>query len=279
MGRKREKASLLWKLWDVLYPTAAIVLCMLIATILGILAAGILTGNPGMDSGELLRKVRGLPLWINVGFYTLILLSQRKQYALDRLRFQTENRGWKRGRLAASCVLAVSLGHLISSGIRISGFSEVFKGYTEQASTAFHGQNLILLILATVILAPLAEELIFRGMTYRRAENYLGALGGALISAGLFGVYHGNMVQFLYAFFMGLLFAALCEKSGSLLPPVLAHGAANLWAVFYIPVTEALSERFSGAPACMAVLEAAAAVLCVWILFLKKERKKESRHG
>ena len=94
MGRKREKASLLWKLWDVLYPTAAIVLCMLIATILGILAAGILTGNPGMDSGELLRKVRGLPLWINVGFYTLILLSQRKQYALDRLRCQTENRGW-----------------------------------------------------------------------------------------------------------------------------------------------------------------------------------------
>ena len=266
---------ILEKVWDVLYPTVAIVLCMLIVTVVGIMAAGQITGRPGLDSRELLAEVRSLPLWINVGFYSLTLISQRKRYALDVLRFQPENRRWSAGKLLAACLFAAALGHLLSTGIAASGFSEIFSGYTDQAAAAFEGQNLLLLTAATVILAPLAEEMIFRGMTYRRARSYLGPAGGALISAALFGVYHGNMVQFLYAFVMGLLFAAFCEKSGSILPAVLGHGAANLWAIASTPAMERLSLAAPQAVLWVSAAEAVVGVVCAWLLFRGKKKTGE----
>ena len=271
--------KILRKVWDVLYPTAAIVLCMLIVTIVGIMAAGQITGRQGASGQELIREVRSLPLWINVGFYTVTLISQRKQYALDVLRFQPEDRGWGAGKLAASCLLSASAGHLISTGIALSGLSRVFSGYTDQASAAFTGQNPLLLTAATVILAPLAEEMIFRGMTFRRAGQYLGPVGGALVSSALFGIYHGNMVQFLYAFCMGLLFAALCEQSGRLLPAVLGHGAANLWAVCSTPVMEKLEGGFPAALSLVSAAEAAAVVLCCWLLFRKRGTEGGKKYG
>ena len=73
-------------------------------------------------------------------------------------------------------------------------------------------------------------------MTYRRARSYAGPLWGALISSLLFGLYHGNMVQFVYSFLMGLLFAAICQNSGGILASAAAHSAANLWAIFSTPV-------------------------------------------
>lgn len=47
-----------------------------------------------------------------------------------------------------------------------------------------------------------------------------------------FGVYHGNVLQFIYALLMGFMFALIYEKTGNLLAPVFAHIAANVWAIF-----------------------------------------------
>lgn len=267
MGQSAGEEKLPKKIWDILYPTAAIVLCMLITTVIVIMAAGVLTGNRGADSQELIKALPSLPLWVSSGFYGITLISQRKQYALDALRFDEPERRWKAGKIAAACILAVAFGHLLSTGIEVSGFSQLFSGYTEQAAVAFEGQNPALLIVATVILGPSAEEMIFRGMTYRRARRYLGAVWGAVISSGLFGIYHGNMVQFLYAFVMGLLFAAFCEKSGGVLVSVLAHAAANLWAIFCTPLMNFLPGGSQAALPAVAAAEAAIACACAWFLF------------
>lgn len=272
MADNKRRKGLFQKVWDVLYPGAAIILCMLIASVAGVMAAGLITGNPGAESGELLRQVKSLPLWISLGFYSLTLLTQRKQYVMDTLRLPVEDRGWPTGKLLAAALLAVSLGHLISTGIAVSGLPEIFPGYTEQAASAFEGQNPLLLTAATVILGPLAEELIFRGMICRRAGSYLGPAGGALVSAALFGLYHGNMVQFLYGFFLGLLLAVLFQKSGRLRTSVLAHGAANLWAIFGVPWLERLEQESAGLFPAAAAAEAAAALVCGWILFGKKKQ-------
>ena len=265
----REK-TLPAKIWDVLYPAAAALLCMLIASFAVITAAGLITGRQGAGSRELMEAVPGLPLWVSAVFYGLILITQRKQYALDALRFDGPERRWRAGKIAAACLLAVAAGHLLSTGIEISGFAELFPGYTEQSALAFEGQNPVLLTAVTVILGPPAEEMIFRGMTYRRARSYLGPVRGALISAALFGLYHGNMVQFLYAFLMGLLFAAFCEKSGNIRTSTAAHAAANLWAVFCTPLMTFLSGASPAAVPAAAAAEAVTVCVCGWILFRKR---------
>ncbi|MDO4939078.1 MAG: CPBP family intramembrane metalloprotease [Lachnospiraceae bacterium] len=83
-------------------------------------------------------------------------------------------------------------------------------------------------ILAAVILAPICEELMFRGIVYKRIEYSYGFWPAAIISSLLFGALHGNLSQFIYAAALGLLFAYAYRKSGRLQVCILMHLIANL---------------------------------------------------
>lgn len=88
---------------------------------------------------------------------------------------------------------------------------------------------------AAVILAPLGEELIFRGVAFyyvRKAVSGMKDPRAAFwiancIQALLFGIYHMNLVQGVYAFFIGLALGYLCQKYRSLIPGMLAHLVFN----------------------------------------------------
>lgn len=84
-------------------------------------------------------------------------------------------------------------------------------------------------LIAYGIVSPIVEEGIFRGILYRKCRRYLGgALPAALISALAFGLLHGNVVQGVYGFLMGLMLAWLYERYDSFLAPVLVHAASNV---------------------------------------------------
>jgi len=79
------------------------------------------------------------------------------------------------------------------------------------------------------IVSPIAEEIVFRGIVYNRLRRQY-TRGIAIVgSALIFGVYHGNVVQALYGFVLGLLIALLYEKYASFLVPVILHSAANIF--------------------------------------------------
>ena len=80
-----------------------------------------------------------------------------------------------------------------------------------------------------VIFAPLFEELAFRGLLFAILRRKFRFLPAALISAGIFGVAHGyGLVGLLSVCWSGVLWAWIYEKTGSLLPGILAHAINNL---------------------------------------------------
>lgn len=87
--------------------------------------------------------------------------------------------------------------------------------------------------IAAVLLAPLAEELLFRGLLYR-VLSPLGAKRCILLTALVFAFMHGSLYQIPYAFLAGLFLGYLREKSGALLYPVLFHVTSNLLSYFAI---------------------------------------------
>ena len=94
-----------------------------------------------------------------------------------------------------------------------------------------------LLILLTVILAPLFEELIFRKLLLDRLSVY-GSKFAIIITAVAFGLFHGNLDQFFYAALVGLVLGYVAVKSGNWLYSVLIHMVMNfiggvLPALFY----------------------------------------------
>lgn len=89
---------------------------------------------------------------------------------------------------------------------------------------------------------PLIEEIIFRGFFYRILRKYVPAVFAIAVSAVLFGVYHGNLVQGIYGFCMGVLIALVYEKTGDFAIPCLFHATANL-AVYSITNSNRLYEK------------------------------------
>jgi len=87
--------------------------------------------------------------------------------------------------------------------------------------------TLLLLGVLTVLLAPLVEELIFRGVLY----PWLKGLGFPRLAwwgtATLFAAIHGNLPAFLPLVGLALLFVWLYEKTDNLLAPITAHLVFN----------------------------------------------------
>jgi membrane protease YdiL (CAAX protease family) len=80
---------------------------------------------------------------------------------------------------------------------------------------------------AVVLVAPLAEELFFRGFVFGGLVDRLGVPGAAAASGLLFSLVHGQMGLILPFALIGVLLAYLYYRSGSLWPAVLAHLVYN----------------------------------------------------
>lgn len=101
----------------------------------------------------------------------------------------------------------------------------------EQTSEALYAGSIWMELLGAGIGAAVSEELLMRGLLYQRLRDMMEAKTAIFWSALIFGVFHGNIVQGVYAFLLGLFFAWLKEKYHTLLIPILAHMSANLFVV------------------------------------------------
>ncbi len=98
----------------------------------------------------------------------------------------------------------------------------------KQVSQALYSDSLWLQILAVGIAAPIAEELLFRGILYRRMRTWLSIVPASIISLAIFAAVHGNLLQALYAFLLGILLICVYEHFAKLIAPILLHISANL---------------------------------------------------
>lgn len=129
--------------------------------------------------------------------------------------------------VAMAATLSIAMNNLIIIG-NLSSYSASY----EATAKAFYSAPVIMQILCLGILAPIAEELVFRGLMYRRMREDTKFVMAVIYTAVVFGLFHGNMVQMIYGTVMGLMLAYVCEKYGSVLAPVVAHITANLISIF-----------------------------------------------
>ena len=88
-------------------------------------------------------------------------------------------------------------------------------------------------LLTSGLLIPIIEEVLFRGIGFRLLRRWISFSWAMIISATVFGAYHGNLVQFIYAGICGMLLAYLCEKYDSIIAPIVSHMAMNTVAIVF----------------------------------------------
>lgn len=116
------------------------------------------------------------------------------------------------------------------------GMIEESEAY-QQVALRQYGAWLPLGLLCYGMIAPIAEEMVFRGLIYHEVRRFMKMPSAMIISAALFAMYHGNTVQGLYAFALGLLMVYAYEYFGDFRVPVGMHMGANVL-VYLLSATE-----------------------------------------
>ena len=99
-------------------------------------------------------------------------------------------------------------------------------------------------VITIAILPPLCEEFIFRGFVYGGYRKSCRPAGAIFMSAFLFGLIHGNINQFAYAFLIGISMALLAEATGSIWPTVLMHFLINIRSIIAMYLLEHIHNGF-----------------------------------
>ena len=166
---------------------------------------------------------------------------------------------------------------LIVAGMLFINLCSEFLGLPDLMQDTFLGMSRnVFGIISITIMAPLVEELLFRGAIQgymlRKGMKPLHAI---LIASAIFGIVHMNPIQIPFAFAIGLIFGWLYYRTGSVVPGIVGHFINN--SIACIQMATLTEEEFNtktiewlGAGPTYALFAISLAVMIGMFLYLKK---------
>ena len=227
-------------------PFAAFFLLFELISVIVYALLQLLTGIRQTDLNEMLKTATGED-YINgvvIKAFVMVIINAATVIALCLLYKSWEPLQWKRpvalekGRGICRNLQIAGLGISLSLGLNIfltalaTILAPVFlKGEALarffQSAGYENATPLLPGILLFIFVTPLMEELIFRWLLLNRISRVFPAGISVVITAVFFGWYHGNLLQGVYAFLMGLFMAALCIGEECVSAPYIFHLSAN----------------------------------------------------
>ena len=166
---------------------------------------------------------------------------------------------------------------LIVAGMLFINLCSEFIGLPDLMQDTFRAMSRnVFGIISIAIMAPLVEELLFRGAIQgymlRKGMKPLHAI---LIASAIFGIVHMNPIQIPFAFAIGLIFGWLYYRTGSVVPGIIGHFINN--SIACIQMATLTEEEFNtktiewlGAGPTYALFAISLAVMIGMFLYLKK---------
>ena len=108
----------------------------------------------------------------------------------------------------------------------------IMNDYMEKSSSIVLGGSLFIRILAVAIVAPIVEEVFFRGIILSHFRKVMPLWLAVLLSSVMFGVMHGQILWIAYTSVMGILFAAVALREKSIVGSIILHMAINFSGLF-----------------------------------------------
>lgn len=278
---KDEKSSMqsFFKTWQVLFP---ILLYWTICNI--VLIAGVFLIQMFLGTQENVTELLGIEGTgrVSVGLNALAMLTtipfMYRMYRKDGnppLTLQLKKsasvdlkKNTKKLPYLLILILGVSVALALNMLLSYISFQNISSNYQETSAMQY-SVSIPIGILVYGLIAPIAEELVFRGIVYNRLRGYFMTSIAIGTSAFIFGMYHGNIVQGTYAFLLGTVIAVCYTQFDTILVPILFHAAANI-SVFVITHDRNIERLFNRPLNC--VIFVIISILTFWQLMkIKKD--------
>lgn len=191
-------------------------------------------------------------------------------FAARRCRFAEET--FLRPASLPALLIMIPLGfcsHIFVSGVLSLLPEPLLASYSSSANALLNSSG-PLFVLCIAFIAPVAEEILFRGLMYTRFRRGMGRWLALFVTSLIFGFMHGNLVWGAYAFALSLLLCSVLEWYGSLWACLLLHISFNAseYAVAAFPEDLPVLPLLIGA-----------ALLCVPLILLAYRVGKKTRRS
>lgn len=145
----------------------------------------------------------------------------------SRAMFSTRNiTAGMLGRFVLMAFAFHTVGMILEYGVDFVLYSTGYEVTSFDYETKNDAATVLTDVVSSVIAAPIAEELFFRGVVLKQTSR-VSARFGIIFSAVMFGLMHGNPYQFVMATVIGLFFGYITVKTDSLIPSIVCHIAIN----------------------------------------------------
>ncbi|MFV0337380.1 MAG: lysostaphin resistance A-like protein [Chthoniobacterales bacterium] len=219
-GEKSELPWIPYRLGDTIFAVILSLLFLLLLTVAD-------QDGQQVMSGQVV--LYGIIHYVSLIIFILGFLWFRDLNPLEVFGFR--NPGWPRkGLYALGCLLAayplISLGQIISYKFFTTSKEpqEVVSFLVESDASS---TDRFLVILLAVVVAPIAEELIFRGYLYGVFRKYGGRFFAMIFCALLFASIHLHLPSMLALSLLAIVLTLVYERTGSLWAPILMHATFN----------------------------------------------------
>lgn len=150
--------------------------------------------------------------------------------------------------------------------LEIMGITDKTTAYRNMLADSYSANLMVGLVCFGVII-PIAEEILFRGIIYNILRRRTRIPVAMIISAFLYGAYHLNYIQGVYAFVMGCLMVYMYEYFGSFAWPVIVHVLSGVLA-YLLTYTALINSPLYSLPICLIC------GICVFVGLRIMDRKK-----
>ncbi len=186
--------------------------------------------------------IYGLTIWLVLKIPKLFKNSLQEKLSLPWREMGLG--GWLKWRdllLAPSgwlvyLILSISLAIIASKIIPWYDFNQK-QDLGFNFSMAVNNFDKVAIYIMLVILAPIAEEILFRGYLFTKLRSHLSLISAIIITSLLFGLAHGAWNVGVSTFALSVVSCVIREYTGSLYVPILIHMINNGVALFALIVT------------------------------------------
>ena len=182
----------------------------------------------GVNTDEIINKAAGLSNYIllvssivTIVVFLLIYRSRKKNVKAELQIVKTSK---------SNIIIGIGLG--ISAWLFNTGFISLVQevgllkehfSIMENMLAPLSEGSILISLLTVGIVAPFTEEFIFRGVIFKTLNKNISILGTIIIQALFFGIFHGNLIQGIYATLLGLVLGYITYRTRSLWPSIIIH--------------------------------------------------------